>query len=165
MLRACAYAGIHKSRGTKFCTVTPNTCGLSVWSGFYMCGEFVYPRHHVYIAKAVWLPIAVSLKTCISDVPGSNLGRPSAVLTSLSWFFISFFWTNSGMLYRLCGDCLLPKAGSGPGGTPPRSKGGPAKNLYTKSEKLSVAEWLRFGPKRLICTIMILPRNTKTYAT
>jgi hypothetical protein len=104
MLRACACAGIHKSRGTKFCTVKPNICGSSVWnmpyntlaapaiwSGSSMFGEFVYPCLHVYVAKAVWLPVAVSLKTCISEVPGSNLGRPLAVLTGLSWFLSASF--------------------------------------------------------------------------
>lgn len=32
--------------------------------------------------------------------------------------FVSFFWANTGILYRLCGDCLPgpPRAGSGPGG-------------------------------------------------
>ena len=102
MLRACACAGIHKSRATKFCTVMPNICGSSVrnlphllapliWSDSPICGIFVYPCLHVYLAKAVWLPIAVSLKTCISEVPGSNLGRPSAVLTGLWWFLSASF--------------------------------------------------------------------------
>jgi len=50
-----------------------------------------------------------------------------------------------------------PNAGSGP----PR-KGGKAKNLYSTSERLSVAEWLVLG---LYVRQMILPRKTKTYAT
>ena len=36
---------------------------------------------------------------------------------------------------------------------PPPSKGGPYKNLNTKSERLSVAELLVLGLKGLICTI------------
>ena len=155
MLRECA--GIHKSRATKFCTVTPNICWSSVWnlpritllapaiwSGSPVCRKFVYPCLHVYIAEAVWLPVAVPLKTCISEVPGSNLGRPSAVLTGLSWFFVSFFWANAGILYRLCRDCLPPRAGSGSGenifhppSRPSPNRGGPAKNLYTIGKTVS----------------------------
>jgi len=43
------------------------------------------------------------------------------------------------------------------------SKGGPPKNIYTKSVKLSVAEWLGFGLKVNLYSrqIMILPKKTK----
>jgi hypothetical protein len=93
--------------------IDPNTCGSSVWnfphitlpapaiwSGSRIYGKFVYPCLHVYVGKAVWLPVAVSLKTCISEVPGSNLGRPSAILTGLSWFLSASF----GQMSAYCID-------------------------------------------------------------
>jgi hypothetical protein len=49
-----------------------------------------------------------------------------------------------------------PRAVSGPVEklfSGPRRKDIPAKNIYTKSDRLSVAKWLGLGVKGLICTI------------
>ena len=118
MLRACAYAGINKSRGTKFCTVTPNTV-------------LVGRRYGLKWLLNMW-GICVPLSSCLCS-KGSLITR-SRVAQDLqfrvAWFepretfgcsdrfiviFISFFWANAGILYRLCGDCLPPRAGWGPG--------------------------------------------------
>jgi hypothetical protein len=50
---------------------------------------------------------------------------------------------------------------------PPPSKGGPAKNIYIKSERLTPGHRVtRSGSERSnLYSSYILPRNTKTYAT
>jgi hypothetical protein len=50
-----------------------------------------------------------------------------------------------------------PPVGKGGPCPPPSTKDGPVKNLYTKSERLSVTEWFRLGVKGLICIGTVFP--------
>jgi hypothetical protein len=108
---------------------------------------------------------------------GSTWNPYDATCTSFLTYSYNSQYTsdlNSMHIMHYCGLIWTgpPKAGSGPDKncfSGPTSKGGPAKNLYTKSERLIIGFRVTWAWSERVNLynrqIMILPRHTKTYAT